>query len=158
MKNYDIFSFSWISIIINKRLACYVSYCSWLSSNTLGQGLLLSWPMRLVSQFVFKKIMCCWFCGCFFLTMPHTAHLELLCQVATFARARERTGHNTENFVPYSFWMVCGFLIIPQLFTNKGSYLRKIVDEITKAALSPYLFKDHEYWFSQDLNPLIPSH
>ena len=61
-----------------------------------------------------------------------------------------RPDHNTGNSVPYSLRIVCGFFNVPHQYRETVYRPR-----ITKAALSPQLFK--ECWSGRDLNLRPPA-
>ena len=77
--------------------------------------------------------------------------------------------HYTEHYVLYSLRTVCGFFNVRQMFYYMckglwdGAYdlsswkVKPFADVITKAALSPHLFKDPECWSGRDLNLQPPT-
>ena len=80
-----------------------------------------------------------------------------------------RPDHNTGNYVPYSCEQCVGSLTSHKVIMNKGCetgptiyrpYPRRLDSLtiiITKAALSPQLFKDSEYWSGRGLNLRPPA-
>ena len=70
----------------------------------------------------------------------------------------EKPDHHTGNSAPYSFGKKCVDSLAFQRFTvliQEDLKVQPFADEITKATLSPQLFKDTECWSGQDLKPCL---